>query len=175
MASDGSAGPKPYDQKRASTIFLRVPWADWPAVRRGYKTEFRAASGAVSGLKWVDPPTPVVAYSFHKTFGHEAELMVLEERWQEPLAAISDESLRREGFSTLAEFRSYWCAREKRRFTPTRMIVAYRVRPFRWNGEDGVPDDPTVFSRQLFDHLYGAFTPPPTQDADEARSRPEAP
>jgi hypothetical protein len=154
-------GPRPYEQKRSSTVFLRVPWADWPAVRRGIKTEFRAASGAVSGLKFVEPPCPVVAYSWHPTHGHEAELMVLEDRFQEPLAAISDESLEREGFSTLAEFRAYWCAREKRRFTPTRMIVAYRVRPFVWDSDVRQPDD-QFFAQRLFDHLYGAFRPPTT-------------
>lgn len=156
MASDGSHGPRPYEQRRASTVFLRVPHRDWPGVKRGLKTEFRASSGAVSGLKFVDPPTPVVAYAVSPATGHDAELMVLEDRWQEPLAAISDESLEREGFQNLAEFRAYWCARERRRFTPTRLIVAYRVRPFVW---DGVMDDRTVFAGRLFDHLYGEFTP----------------
>lgn len=159
MAADGSRGPKPYEQKFASTLFLRVPWADWPAVRRGIKTEFRAGSGAVSQLANVDLPTPVVGYSWHRTHGYESELMVMERRWQEPLAAISDSSLEAEGFATLAEFRAYWCARERRRFTPTRMIVAHRVRPFRWNPEDGLPDDRTLFAERIFDHLYGAFRP----------------
>jgi hypothetical protein len=35
MASTGTRGPKPWTQHRASTIFLRVPSADWTAVRHG--------------------------------------------------------------------------------------------------------------------------------------------
>lgn len=158
MASpDAGAGPKPYKQRKASTIFLRVPAYDWAAVRLGHKREFRAASGAVSGLKFVDPPTPVVAYTHAPNIGWESELMVLEERWQEPLAAISEESLEAEGFRDFAEFRSYWCARERRRFTPTRMVVAYRVRPFVW--DTGPNGDQTRFADKLFLHLYGEWTP----------------
>ena len=41
-------GPKPWTQHRASTIFLRVPSAEWTAVRHGIKREFRAESGKVS-------------------------------------------------------------------------------------------------------------------------------
>lgn len=162
MGSDRDGhGPRPYQQRQASTAFLRVPWTDWPAVRRGIKTEFRAASGAVSGLKFVETPVPVVAYSWHPIHGYEAELMVLVERFQEPLAAISDESLEREGFASLAEFRAYWVARERRRFTPTRMIVAYRVRPFVWDSPVRQSDD-QYFAQRLFDHLYGSFRPPQT-------------
>lgn len=150
MGADGSNGPKPYKQRQVSTAFLRVPAHDWPQVRRGLKTEFRAASGAVSGLKFVDPPIPVVAYSVNK-LGHDSRLMVLDERWQEPLSAISDESLQREGFASFAEFRAYWCHREKRRFTPTRMVVVYRVRPFDPLG------DRAAFETSIFDHLYGDF------------------
>jgi hypothetical protein len=158
MASpDAGAGPKPYKQRRASTIFLRVPAYDWAAVRLGAKREFRAASGAVSGLKFVDPPTPVVAYTWAQNIGWESQLMVLEDRWQEPLAAISAESLAAEGFQSFDQFRAYWCARERRRFTPTRMVVAYRVRPFVW--DEGPDGDQTRFAEQIFDHLYGAFYP----------------
>ena len=174
-SSRNGGGPKPWKQRQARTAFLQVPQADWPLVKRGLKSEFRASSGAVSGLKWVDPPIPVVAYSISRTLGHDARLMVLEERFQEPLAAISEESLAREGFDTFAEFRAYWCEREKRRFTPTRMIVAYRVRPFVWT------DDPTDFAQRLFRHLYGEFIPDEEQwpakaeEASEAASIPTDP
>lgn len=151
MGSDGSNGPRPWTQRQASTTFLRVPAADWPLVKRGLKTEFRASSGAVSGLKFVKPPTPVVAYAVTPGMGHDAKLMVLTDRFQESLGAISDESLANEGFDTFAEFRAYWCQREKRRFTPTRMIVAYRVRPF------DPPTDQTYFAERMFNHLFGEF------------------
>lgn len=79
--------------------------------------------------------------------------MVLTERFQEPLGAITEESLANEGFGSLAEFRRYWCDREKRRFTPTRMVVAYRVRPW----IDGV--DERRFADQLLERLYGPHLP----------------
>jgi hypothetical protein len=62
MASIGTRGPKPWTQHRASTIFLRVPTADWIAVRHGKTREFRAESGKVSQLWHVSCPVPVVAY-----------------------------------------------------------------------------------------------------------------
>lgn len=149
MAADGSNGPKPWKQRRASTAFLRVPAADWPAVSRGKKTEFRAASGQVSGLHFVETPTLVVAYRV-KRGEYEGKLMVLEERRSEPLDAIDEEGLRREGFRTFAEFRRYWMRRERRRFRPTREVVVFRVRPF-------TEDDREVFSERILEHLYGEW------------------
>jgi len=149
MASDGSRGPKPWKQRHAKTLFLRVPAADFPLVARGRKTEFRSASGMVSGLHFVEPPTPVVAY-MEKRGKYESKLMVLEERRTEPLGAISEESLRNEGFATLAEFRRYWMRRERRRFRPTRDVVVYRVRPFEQS-------DAEWFARKLIEHLYGEW------------------
>lgn len=150
MGNQGSQGPQPYQQRRVSTAFLRVPAVDWIAVTRGAKREFRASPKAVSNLWSVDPPTPVVAYRVRggPAGGHDAKLMVLEDKWLEPLGAISPESLKAEGFESVAEFRRYWMAREKRRFMPTRMVTAYRVRP--WT--DG---DRERFADMLLDRLYG--------------------
>lgn len=154
MAADGSRGPRPYTQRRLSTVFLRVPVRDWPAVKRGYKTEFRAGVGknAVPQLWGVPTPIPVVAYAI-RNGRHDCKLMVLERAWQEPLGAISPESLAREGFETLAEFRRYWMERERKRFTPTRQVFCYRVRAF---------DDEDRFrlAGVIFEHLYGDFLEP---------------
>jgi hypothetical protein len=144
-------GPKPYKQRTASTIFLRVPVADWPALIRGKKREFRAASGNASGLHFVQTPTPVVCY-MERLGKYAARLMVLERRWSEPLGAITPESLRAEGFQSFAEFRRYWMRREHRRFRPTREITVYEVRP--WE-----PTDYNEFAYQLLHHLYGEFLP----------------
>jgi len=152
MASDGTNGPKPWIQRHASTVFLRVPAIDWLAVKRGNKTEFRAAPGAVSGLKFIEPPTPVVAYRVDRSHGYDAALMVLEERWQEPLGSITPESLEREGFETFAEFRRYFINRERRRFRLTRQVTVYRVRPWQ-------PEDARVFADDLLERLFGAFLP----------------
>lgn len=150
MGNSGSQGPKPYEQRRVSTAFLRVPTTDWIAVTRGIKKEFRASPRAVSKLWSVDPPTPVVAYRVRSgpAGGHDARLMVLEDKWLEPLGAISPASLAAEGFESIAEFRRYWMQREKRRFAPTRMVTAYRIRPW----EDG---DRARFADMLLERLYG--------------------
>lgn len=74
--------------------------------------------------------------------------MVMEDKWLEPLGAISPESLEAEGFSSLAEFRRYWMQREQRRFMPTRMVTVYRVRPWQ-------PSDEADFGRMLLRRLYG--------------------
>lgn len=149
MAADGSNGPKPWKQRQARTVFLRVPAADWHLVKSGYKREFRAASGQVSALQFVEPPTLVVAYTERRGH-HEGIIMVLEERWREPLGAITAESLENEGFATFEAFRRYWMEREKRRFRPTREVTVYRVRPF----EQG---DIEVFSLRILEHLYGEW------------------
>lgn len=152
MASDGSNGPKPWTQRHASTIFLRVPTADWVEVKRGMKTEFRGSPGSMSGLKFLEVPTPVVAYRVDRSHGYDAALMVLEDRWQEPLGSITPESLEREGFKNFAEFRRYFVNRERRRFRMTRNVVVYRLRP--WE-----PEDARRFADILLDRLYGAFVP----------------
>lgn len=152
MAADGSRGPKPWQQRRLSTVFLRVPSRDWPAVKHGYKSEFRSSPGKnrVPQLFGVPTPIPVVAYAI-RAGRHDGQLMVLEELWQEPLGAISPESLRREGFESLAEFRSYWLEREHRRFAPTRQVFCYRVRAFDDERDRGELAD------RLLHHLYGEF------------------
>ncbi len=144
----GAHAPKPWKQRQARTIFLRVPASDWVRVSRGMKTEFCAASGACSALWNLEPPTPVVAYRHTEALGYDSELMVLEEKWQEPLGAINATSLEREGFETLAEFRQYWCERERRRFAPMKMVTRYRVRP--WNYSDT-----EEMAQVLLDRLYG--------------------
>jgi hypothetical protein len=80
--------------------------------------------------------------------GHDAKLMVLEDKWLEPLGAITAESLANEGFETVAEFRRYWMAREKRRFAPTRMVTVYRVRLW-------TPGDRAALGDMLMERLYG--------------------
>lgn len=154
MGADGSRGPKPFTQFRASTTFLRVPLADWPAVRRGLKTEFRAIAGPNKTPKlWqVDPPTAVVGYTVSGGGTHEAALMVLEAMWQEPLGAISEDSLAAEGMKSLAEFRRYWMKREGRRFEPARVVYVYRVRPW-------LEGDADILGARLLRRLYGDFLP----------------
>lgn len=154
MGADGSHGPQPYTQRQASTIFLRVPAGDWVPITRGIKTEFRASPHAVTQVLKIEPPTPVVAYRVVAGRGadssHDSKLMMLEETWQEPLAAISEESLRREGHPDIAHFRRYWMGRTRRRFAPTRMVRVFRVRPW-------AEGDWSESAEKLMARLYGEF------------------
>jgi hypothetical protein len=150
MASTGTRGPKPWTQHQASTIFLRVPSADWAAVRYGGKREFRASSGKVSQLWNVECPVPVVAYKIDSFGRYDCALMVLEAVWQEPLGAISPESLKAEGFESFAHFRRYWCIREKRYFRPLHKTMVFKVRP--WQAEDD-----RDMADALLKRLYGDF------------------
>lgn len=154
MGSNGSHGPRPYTQRQASTIFLRVPASEWVDITRGVKTEFRATPNAVTQVLHLEPPTPVVAYRVIRARGadssHDSALMMLEETWQEPLLAISEESLRREGHKDIAHFRRYWMARTRRRFAPTRMVRVFRVRPW-------AEGDWQAGAEMLMNRLYGEF------------------
>lgn len=153
MASDGTRGPRPYRQTRTSTLFLRVPVAEWGLVKRGAKREFRAAPGSQSqGFDAVNPPMPVVAYSVDRQGRHDAKLMVLERTWKEPLGAITPQSLAAEGCRDLAAFRRRWMLANRKRFTPTRLVAVYVVRP--WRDEL----DMREMADRLLEHLYGEWT-----------------
>ena len=141
-------GPKPFKQAQLRTTFLRVPAIDWSAVKLGTKTEFRAAGGAMTAMWRVECPAPVVIW--RKTaVGYDSALMVLEATWRERLIDISEESLRREGLSSVDEFRRYWVRRERRRFMPMNEVSVYRLRPW--------CDDDLEIGQRLLERLYGEF------------------
>lgn len=148
--SGRGAGPRPYKQRRARTIFLRVPYSEWGAVKAGRKREFRASPKATPQLWDVDPPLPVVAYAISKALGYRSQLMILEETWREPLGAISAESLKQEGQPDIAHFRRYWMGREHTAFKPTRLVSVFRVRPWQ-------PSDFATMGERLLERLYGEF------------------
>lgn len=146
-----SSHPKPYRQASAKTMFLRVPAADWPAVKMGVKREFRASPGQQTQVWNVLPPIAVVAYAVRTTGSHDRRLMVLEKTWREPLGAIGPDGLAAEGCKTLAEYKRKWAKQNKRRFPAMRQVQVYRVRPF--NGADDAAD----LGLLLFHRLYGEF------------------
>lgn len=152
MARRTTSGPKPWSQFEARTTFLRVPSFDWPSVKQGRKTEFRASGQQVTQLWNVKPPTPVVAYMVRRIGGHESRLMILEATWREPLGAIGEDSLQREGFESIAHFRRYWMERHKQRFKPLLEVQVYRVRPFTLG-------DREAMALALLDKLYGEHMP----------------
>jgi hypothetical protein len=143
-------GPRPFKQRCAKTIFLRVPYMEWSQVTAGRKTEFRASPRSCGQLWDVEPPVPVVAYAIMPGGAYKREMMILEETWREALGAISDESLKREGQPSKAHFRRYWMIREKTAFRPLRTVAVYRVRPWR-------PQDEQRMGERLFDRLYGEY------------------
>lgn len=151
MSADGGQAPKPYTKRQASTLFLRVPSDEFRSVIAGRKTEFRALPGKASQLHRAETPIPVVAY-MERRGTYDARLMVLEETWQEPVGAISAESLQREGQPDIAHFRRYWMRRTRQKFKPTRMVIVFRVR-----GWDEYSDR-EYFANAIFDRLYGTFT-----------------
>ena len=74
---------------------------------------------------------------------------MLEECWSEPLGAISGESLTREGFDSMADFRAYW-RRRYRDFKPLTTVQVFRLRPWR-------EDDVDELARKLLGELYGTW------------------
>lgn len=152
MGSPGNA-PRPYRQRSASTLFLRVPSVDWARVRVGEKTEFRTLPHESSRLLKTYTPTPVVAYSRDGRGNYEQLLMVLEERRFEPVfnLATDPEGVRREGFESYDEWRRYWRKRRRGVFRPMERAYVWRVRFF-----DAEPDM-LLMGELLMDRLYGDY------------------
>lgn len=148
-----ATGPNGVRPRQASTLYLRVPADDWNKVSLGYKTEFRLSGKAASYPHFLQIvlPTAVVAYMTRQSGDHAELLMVLEQSWVEPLGAISEESLKREGYPDMAHFRRYWTTRTKARFRPLSKAQVFRVR----NLLDG---DRELLGGVLFDRLYGDYT-----------------
>jgi hypothetical protein len=126
---------------------VRVAGDDWAKVKMGEKTEFRASPHYVSQVWNVVCPTPVVGYTQKRVGGYDSTLLVLEATWQEPVGAISEESLAREGFPDMAHFRRYWMSRTKKRFAPLQMVHVFQVRPMR-------EEDHVTMGLQLLHKLY---------------------
>lgn len=146
MAADGSKGPRPYTQRQARTIFVRVPALEWHAVKRGTQRAFVGSIGRQSAL-WATPtPTPVIAYAIIRGT-HDARLMILEEVRQEMLGAIDPTEV---GFPDMATFRRHWMMRERGKFPPTRKVFVYKLRPYD-------EADREAMGLALFDRLYGEF------------------
>lgn len=118
-------------------------------VKLGRKSEFRAA-GRVGSVPTIQP-LPVVAWC-PVAYGPEPEqkLMVCERAWTERLGEISPESLAREGFSSMREFRDYWRkhrAGGRKAYKPLLQVAVYRVRPW-------TEDDLELCGATIVEYLY---------------------
>ena len=140
---------------------LRSPPRSEPCVRVGLRIGSRrrngacrcsASRGSVGRGACKSLPLPCVAYRLHPQYGYDAELMVLEAVWREPLGAITEESSGNDGYATMAEFRRAWVMREKRRFPLLAPVTVYRVRPW-------TPEDAVAMGEALLRRLYGEFLP----------------
>lgn len=142
-----------HKQRRASTLFLRVPTQNWRQIIRGDITEFRAAPGNVPNMLRVVLPSAVVAYRIH-VGKQDARLMLLEGVRQEALGGITVEGLARAGFRdedpaiARQRFRRDWISRTRRRFQPLKRVFVFTVRPLE-------RPDVAICAARLFEHLYG--------------------
>lgn len=142
-------------QREATTLRLKVPRMDWPAVVCGEKRQFRLPVRMGPDLRFVDLPRPVVAYTLSPLIGEmETRLMVVTAFDRGPLGAITQEDIELEGFANLPEFRRYWKHRFHRTggFKPLMPVNAYTLRPW-------AADDAESFGRVLLEHLYGEYLP----------------
>lgn len=155
--------PRPDFPKRTlTTIFLRVPPVDWPKVKLGTKTELRLVGPQVPyGLRpgISELPLPVAGYAWRRFGAPDAAFLVVERVWSERLIEIGNDSIRREGFESLDEFRRYWRKRQKK-FQPLKEVVAMRLRP----------SDPTEAADMLLHRLYGFLLDDPGRTAGHAAS-----
>lgn len=143
-------GPQAWVQRRASTVFVRVPVSEWSLVKRGQKREFRANPSRTSHLIHLELPRAVVAWSVGRGTKHDSRLMVLTEMWREPQGAISEESLAEEGCASLAEFRRKMTLRQSGRFKPMKMMTVFRVRL--WEESDEAEQGQIILH-----HIYGPW------------------
>jgi hypothetical protein len=136
----------------ASTLVIRLPLIDWPALRAGTKSEVRVTSRSTSFLAKIEPPQPFLGVARSRHSEDRTGMFVLEGTWLEMLGAISQESIEREGFASIKEFRRYWRDHRSsnRAFKPLERYRVVRLRPW-------TPEDYDVMARRLLDRLYGPW------------------
>lgn len=140
-------------QRKTRTQFLRIHLHDWPAIVGGDKTEFRNAGRYAPHPILMVKPSPIVCWVDSRYRDRAFQIMVLEDAWQEPLGSISPESLRNEGFESVAEFRRYWRNRHHgvlASYKPLSTVSVYRLRPW-------APGDLEEMGHALLNHLYGPW------------------
>lgn len=139
-------------QRTIRTQPIMVPRVDWSDVRAGVKTEFRRYGAPQGGERFEE--RPVLLYTIHPaTEQVDAFPAILVATWREPMGAITAESLRREGFADLGEFRRYIEQRYPNGgFRPLAMARTYRVRPWK-------PTDTAAMAEWALRSLFGDLVP----------------
>ena len=148
--------PREFILRTGKTRRLHLPRVDFNDIRVGAKTEYRNY-----GTRLFDElafPCPAVGYCQrpwwtveHGLDGIDTVLLTLEDSWVEPLGAISEESLEREGFDGITDFRRYFAERyPKGGFRALANVIVYRVRPM-------TEADEEQFRADLWNRIYGQW------------------
>lgn len=127
-----------------------MPREDWTRLKTGVKTELRMAGrGSLTDNHVGEPPVPLLGFSFGRARAEaDYAMFVLEDCWREPLMAMSLESLEREGYATMGEFKDYWRYRfRNRRYDPMATVQVFRLRPM-------TSDDRQAMGARLLSALY---------------------
>lgn len=143
--------PRPASYVRNFPVY--VDPVDWADVTSGRKSELRkyGQSKPLPGRERKFPAA-CVFYTERSVGEIQTALGVVEDQWNEPLGAISPESLAREGFpDDLPGFRRYFAARYPRGgFRPLAGVVVQVIRPMN-------DDDATRTMLETWEHLYGRY------------------
>lgn len=137
-------------QRRARSVYIRVPRVDFPHVRIGRKRQFRITE---LGQRRSGPPTlpaAIVVWCLNAYVDEPEESLVFCERsWSERLGEISPDSIAREGFATRAEYIAYWrrYRHPDHSWNPLQPVTVFDVRP--WREDDLLP-----CAAALYEHLY---------------------
>lgn len=128
---------------------VRVPTEDWAAVKAGTKTEMRSMNVTHFKKPTYKTPTVVLVYSVNLARTWDWALKILEKTWTEQLMSITPESIEREGYSSMDEFRRYWSLRNTKshRFPALAEVRVYRFAPW----------DEALAGRYALEALYGDF------------------
>lgn len=136
--------------RSCTTVFLRVPALDWADVVAGAKTELRTQGRYALMAGRVQAPEVVVGYLVRRYDERREQLLIVEDAWQEPLGAISPESLAAEGYASVGEFRSYWRKRFPGGWKPLSQVQVCKLRPF-------TPEDREAMAERLLQRIYGRW------------------
>lgn len=148
--------PREFLLRTAKTIRVHLPRVDFNDIRVGAKREFRNY-----GRRMIEPlpaPHAVVGYNAKDWWtpengldGIDTVLLTLEDTWTEPLGAISEESVAREGFDSLADFRRYFAARYPNGgFRPMANVIVYRIHPM-------TDEEKAMYADALWERIYGRW------------------
>lgn len=143
-------GPKkPEHRREVVNRRLSIPDVDWHDVRAGTKTELRYYERYASRQLAADIPVVGV----RRGDKSRTMLLTIEDVFKEPLGVISPESLAREGFDNLGDFRRYWIGRHGGRnegYRPLDLVYVIQLHPM-------TAEDEERFRERIWQTLFGEF------------------